>query len=232
MIRRHQRDETLPQAHQRLEVRQERRTEHEHEIDLVGRKRRHRALVVEHLHVELHQRKLRPIGRDLARQEIERERLAACDANGAAPQALQILDLRLHPLDVAGLLADVAHEQLAGRGEADAPRAALEQRRAELFLQVHHAPVHRRGRDMELFSGFADRSGTRDFVDVAQKPQMSHRHRCRSGERVLFGISLARNQRQIATLIIDSVQVTTPPSRTARDLLEWPQCLRPTGVTL
>jgi hypothetical protein len=29
---------------------------------------------------------------------------------------------------------------------------------------------------MELFSGLADRSGPRDLVDVAQKPQMSHGH--------------------------------------------------------
>jgi len=30
---------------------------------------------------------------------------------------------------------------------------------------------------MELFSRLADRSGARDLVDVAQKPQMSHGHR-------------------------------------------------------
>ena len=80
---------------------------------------------------------------------------------------------------------------------------------------------------MELFSGLADRSGARDLVDVTQKPQMSHGHRRRSSERVLFGISLARNQRQSATLKLASVQVTAQPSRPARDLLEWPQRHRP-----
>ncbi len=93
--------------------------------------------MVEHLHVELHERKARPIGGDLARQEVERERLAAGDAHGAAPQALQVLDLRLHALDVGGLLADIMHEQFAGRGEPHAARAALEQRRAEFLLQIH-----------------------------------------------------------------------------------------------
>jgi len=55
----------------------------------------------------------------------------------------------------------------------------LEQRRAKLLFQIHHAAVHRGGRDMELFSGPADRSCSCHFVDVAQKPQVPHGHsRC------------------------------------------------------
>ena len=129
---------------------QERRPEHQHEVDLVGRERRHRLLVVEHLDVERHERMaLAELG-DLARQEIERERLAAGDAHGAAPQALEVLDLRVHALDVAVLLAQVVDEHLAGGGEPHAARPALEQRGAELLLQVHDPAVDRRGRDVEM----------------------------------------------------------------------------------
>ena len=54
---------------------------------------------------------------------------------------LQILDLRLHALDVAVLLAQVMDEHFAGGGEPHAARPALEQLRAELLLQIHDAAV-------------------------------------------------------------------------------------------
>jgi len=89
MVDRHDGDETLLERHQRLEVGHERRPEHQHQVDLVGGQRRHGLLVVEHLDVERHQRMpLAELG-DLARQEIERERLAAGDAHGAAAQTLR-----------------------------------------------------------------------------------------------------------------------------------------------
>ena len=74
------------QTHQRLEVRQERRPEHQHEIDLIVRERGHGLLVVEHLDLEADQRMARAKRGNLARQEIERQRLAAGDAHGAAAQ--------------------------------------------------------------------------------------------------------------------------------------------------
>ena len=112
---------------------------------------------------------------DLARQEVERQRLAAGDAHGAAAQALEVLDLRLHALDAAVLLAQVVDENLAGGGEPHAARPALEQRRAELLLQVHDAAVHRRCRDIEVIRGLADRARARDLVDISQNPQVLHR---------------------------------------------------------
>ena len=131
--------------------------------------------MVEHLDVEAHQRVAGAKFGDLARQEVERQRLAAGDAHGAAAQALQILDLRLHALDVAVLLAQVMDEHFAGGGEPHAARPALEQLRAELFLQIHDPAVHRRRRDVEMIGRLADRARARDLVDVAQNAQVLHR---------------------------------------------------------
>ena len=112
---------------------------------------------------------------DRARQEFERKRLAAGDAHGAAAQTLEILDLRFHALDVAALLAQVMNEHLAGGGQANAARPALEQLRAEFILQVRDAAVHRRRRDVELVGRLADRAGARDLVDVTHDAQVLHR---------------------------------------------------------
>jgi hypothetical protein len=50
------------------------------------------------------------------RQELERQRLAAGDADGTASQPLQVLDLRLHAFHVAVVLAQEIDEHLAGGG--------------------------------------------------------------------------------------------------------------------
>ena len=131
--------------------------------------------MVEHLDVERDQRMAGAELGDLARQEVEREGLAAGDAHGAAAQALQILDLRFHALDAAVLLAQVMNENLAGGGEPHAARPALEQLRAELFLQIHDSAVHRRRRDVEMIGGLADRARARDLVDVPHDAQVLHR---------------------------------------------------------
>ncbi len=104
---------------------------------------------------------------DLARQEFQRQRLAAGDANGAAPHALEVFDLRLHALDVAVLPAQIVDEHLAGSGEPHAARAAFEQVGAEFLLQVHDAAVHRGCGDVEMIRRLADRAGPRDLVDIA-----------------------------------------------------------------
>ena len=102
------------------------RPKNNHEINFVGGQRRHRPFVVDHLHVERHQRMgLAEFG-DLARQEIERQRLAAGDAYGAATQSFQILDLRFHALDFAVLPAQIMDKDFAGSGESDAARTPVE----------------------------------------------------------------------------------------------------------
>ena len=111
---------------------------------------------------------------DLPRQEIERQRLAAGDPHGAAPQAFEILDLRLHAFDFAVLAAQIVDEDLAGGGEAHAARPAVEQRRAKFLFQVGNAPIDRGSRDIEPFGGLADRAGTGDLVDITQNAEVLH----------------------------------------------------------
>ena len=131
----HHRDQLLFERHQRLEVGEKGRAEHHHEIDLVGRERRHRPFVVDDFHLERHQRMGFAEFGDLPRQKIERQRLAAGDAHRAAAQALEVLDLRLHALDFAVIAAQVVDENLAGGGQPHAARPAVEQRRAEFALR-------------------------------------------------------------------------------------------------
>ena len=111
---------------------------------------------------------------DHAGQKPRRQRLAGDQAHAAAAQALQFLDLRAHTLQVGGAATDVAHEQLAGRGQAHAARQSLEYRRAELVLDVLDPAVHRRGRHVQPLGRLADRADAGHFVDVAQKSQMVH----------------------------------------------------------
>ena len=108
---------------------------------------------------------------DGARQKIERQRLAAGDAHGAAAQALQVLDLRLHALGVAALLAQIIDEYFAGGSKPHAARQAFEQRRAEFLFEIGDAAVDRGGGDIELFGGLADRAGARDGIDIIQNSQ-------------------------------------------------------------
>ena len=208
MIGRHQRDQPLLERHQRTEIRQIGRAEHQREIDLVIGEALHRLDVILHPHVEMHERKARAIGGDLARQKFEHQRLAGGDAHGAAAQALQILDLRAHAVEIGGLAADVMDEQFAGGGQPHAARTPLEQRRVEFGLQVHDPPVDGGGRDIEPLGGLADRSGPRDVVEIVQKSQMSHGLSPSASaivERCRNGIAPARNQRQIVALNAPSV---------------------------
>ncbi len=111
---------------------------------------------------------------DHTRQELRRQRLAGHQAHAAAPQALQLLDFRAHPLQVGGAAADVAHEEFARRRQPHAARQALEDRRAELVLDVLDAAIHGGGCHVQPLGRLADRARAGHFVDVAQKTQMVH----------------------------------------------------------
>ena len=112
---------------------------------------------------------------NLSRQEVERQRLAAGNAHGAAAQSPEILDLRLHALETAVLLPEVVDENLASGREPHASRPALEQLRAKLLLEIHDSTVHGRRGDVQVIRGFADRSRARDLVDISQNAQVLHR---------------------------------------------------------
>ena len=92
----------------------------------------------------------------------------------AAPLAGEVGDLAADPLEVADLAADVLHQELARRVEADPARQALEDLRAELGLEGLDAPVERRGGDVQVLGRLADRAGPGDVLDQAQRLQMSH----------------------------------------------------------
>ena len=176
MLGGHHRDDTLLETHQRLKIGKERRPEHQDEIDLIVRERGHGLLVVETRLTSKLTMGWRARNAAISRgRKSSAKRLAAGDAHGAAAHALEILDLRLHPLDAAVLLAQVVDEHLAGRRQPHAARPALEQLRAELLLEIHDSPVHRRRRDVELIGGLADRTRARDLVDVSQDAQVLHR---------------------------------------------------------
>jgi hypothetical protein len=168
MLRIHDGNEALLQSHQGLEIRQVGRAKDQQQIDVVRGKRCHCLLVVQHLDLEAHRTEAFAERGHFTRQELERQRLAAGDAHGAAPQPLEVLDLRLHAFHVAVVLAQEIDEHLAGRGEPHTTRAPLEQRRTELFLQVEHVTVHRRGGDVELLGRLADRSTTRHLVHIVE----------------------------------------------------------------
>ena len=111
---------------------------------------------------------------DLARQEIERQRLTAGDAHGAATQSFEVLDLRFHALDFAVLPAQIMDKDFAGGGEPHAARTAVEQSRPEFVFQIGDPPIDRGCGDVEPAGGLTDRAGAGNFVHVVQNPQMLH----------------------------------------------------------
>src|ERR1700722_9912654 len=126
------------------------------------------------LDLERNQRMLLAEGGDLARQEIERQRLTACDSYRAAAQPLEVLDVGLHALGFALVAAQVVDEDFAGSGELYAARPPVEQRRAELLLKVGNPAIDRGCRDVQPLGGLSYRPGARHLIDVTQYPQMLH----------------------------------------------------------
>ncbi len=149
--------------------------EHQRQVGLVVAQCVQRLQVVTHACVEVHQRMRAPEGRDLARQEHRRQRLAGDDAHAAAAQALQFLDLGAHLVQRRAALADVVHEQLASGRQPHAAWQALEDRRAQLAFDVQQAPVDRRRGHVQPLGRLADAARTGHFVDVAQESQVVHR---------------------------------------------------------
>ena len=100
----------------------------------------------------------------------------------AAAGAGEVGDLGADPLEVADLAADVVHQQLAGRVEADAAGQALEDLRAELGLEGLDASVEGRRGDVEVLGRLADRAGAGDVLDQAERLEVPHR-RARRAQR-------------------------------------------------
>ena len=92
----------------------------------------------------------------------------------AAGKSLERLDLRLDPLMALQCLAHMRDQHFAGRGQPQAPRHALENRRSDLGLERQNLPVDRRRGDVEPCRSLADRSEPGNLVEVFQQPGMQH----------------------------------------------------------
>ena len=131
-------------------------------------------MVITHLYLKLHQRVLLAKAGNALGQVAAGCRLADHDTHAATAQALQILNLRAHLLQMRGAAADVLHKQLTRCGQAHAPGQALEQRRAQLVLQILNTPIDRRGRHVQTLGGLANRPHPGHLIQIVQKTQMVH----------------------------------------------------------
>ncbi len=174
MILGHQHDEALLDGCQRLHGGIRRRPKHQGEIDTVIHEFGDGVDVIEHADIEVDLAVPCAKFRDHPRQEIERQRLAAGNAHGAAAKTAQILDVRPRAFQFRALLANVADKHLAGGGEAHAARLALEQRRAEFGLKVHDPAVDRGSGDIEPAGGAPDRAGASDRIDILKDSRVAH----------------------------------------------------------
>ncbi len=106
------------------------------------------------------------IGRDGVRQEAGRDRLGHCHAYDPAQLAAQLLDIRLYLSQVLERASHVSQQHLTGRGQPDASGQALEQRHADLLLEVENATIQRRRGHTQRIGGFANRAVSGDCVEV------------------------------------------------------------------
>ena len=79
--------------------------------------------------------------------------------------------------EIGKLIADIAQHQLPGGIGAHALRQALEDRRAELLLEILDLAGQRGGRNGQLFGALADRAAAGDVADALQGLEMLHRYR-------------------------------------------------------
>jgi len=61
----------------------------------------------------------------------------------------------------------MAQQLFAGRRQPHAIASTLENRHADLRLQFEDLAIDRRGGDIELFGGAADRPDARDLIEIA-----------------------------------------------------------------
>src|SRR5262249_43982100 len=87
----------------------------------------------------------------------------------AAAQAAQLLELGAGAAEILLPAAHALDQDLAGGGEAQAARQALEERRAELVLEFQDLAVDRRGRDVEAIGRAPDRALPRHLVEIADE---------------------------------------------------------------
>src|SRR5690242_20097925 len=98
---------------------------------------------------ERHQRIAAIEARQHVRQEFGDGAFDDGDRDMAATEAAELLELGASPAIVLLPAAHALDQDLARRGKAEATRQALEERRAELVLELQDLSVDRRWRDVE-----------------------------------------------------------------------------------
>jgi hypothetical protein len=127
---------------------------------------------------------------DIGHQLLGR-RMRDREVDVTAPQRPQVGDLGQRVVEVALAAPDRGQHDLAGAGQLHAAGQAIEQRGADLLLEVEHLLVHRGGREVQRLAGLADRAAPRDLVETAER--LGH-----GGHRPSVRILLTRRQKQSA----------------------------------
>ena len=96
------------------------------------------------------------------------------DPDLAPTQALEVVDLRSRFAEVAAEAADGLQKDLAGGCQPKPLRHALEQGQAQLLLQLDDLPVHRGGRDVEVFGGATDRPAPSHLIEIDRRSAENH----------------------------------------------------------
>ena len=168
MVRPHDRAERSPQARRDLVLAIPLVDEHERDVGPPGA---HFLDVL--VRVEVDDAKgdvgmARSDGLDGARNDAHQQRRDRRDPHFAADVAGDGGDLGAGAAPFGQRVAGMAQQLFARRRQPDAVAASLEQRNAELGLELQDLPVDRRRRDIELFRRAPDRSGPGDLIEIMQ----------------------------------------------------------------
>ena len=106
------------------------------------------------------------VGDDAGQQRVG-QKLQAHHDRRAAPQTAQRVDLGDRRFELAMQPAGGAKQQLAGGGQPHPARQALEQRNAEVALELENLPVDRRRRHVQMLGRAPDRPVMGDGLERA-----------------------------------------------------------------
>ena len=105
-------------------------------------------------------------------QEVHGQAVEGGDGHLAADDAAQVVDVPAQPGEVVQGVPRVAQNELPGVGQPHAVRVPLEQRGAEVVLELQYLPVDGGRRDVQPFRGAADRPFLRHRLEVPQHRRM------------------------------------------------------------
>ena len=157
-----------------FEVHEVDRLEHQREVGGIGGEFFLGLGAVAHVHGKGHPRVLGPVARDLLRQEVGQQRLAAGDADVAPAFSGQVGDLALDLGEVGLGEAVVLEQELSGGVQPHAAREPLEEFGAEFLLESADAPVQRRGGQVHILRRLPHGAGAGHRLDQREGIQVPH----------------------------------------------------------